>query len=72
MTTTKLNKRLNSHKYNGGIKQHLLDHHDAKISLNLMESNTIIINKEVNRKHLYIREGLLINKFKPAINTQIT
>ena len=30
MTTTSLNKRLNSHKYNGGIKQHLSDHHNTK------------------------------------------
>ena len=66
MTTTKLNKILSSHKYNGGIKQYLLDNYDAKISLNLLESNTIIINKEVDRKRLYIREALLINELKPA------
>ena len=70
MTTTTLKRRLNSHKYNGGIKQHLLDHHKTKITSNLLEENTNILDKDVDRKHLYIREALIINKFKPAINTQ--
>ena len=61
---------MNSHKYKGGIKQHLLDQHETKITLNLLEENTKIIDKEIDRKHLYIHESLIINKLKPAINTQ--
>ena len=70
MTTTSLNKRLNSHKYNGGIKQHLFDHHKTKINLDILTSNTKIIDKDEDRKRLYIREALIINKLKPVINTQ--
>ena len=70
MTTTKLTKRLNSHKYNGSIKNHLLDYHNKSISKEILENNTKIINKATSRKELYIKEALLIQKNKPIINQQ--
>ena len=36
----------------------------------MLENNTTIIDKDTERKRLFIREALLINKLKPAINTQ--
>ena len=59
--------RLNFHKYIGSIK-HLLDLHNTKNSLNL--NKTKIIDKDKDRKCLYIRETLLLNKLKFAFNTQ--
>ena len=70
ITTTTLKRRITSHKYNGSIKQHLMDHHSLKIDQEKVENNVKIIDKASNRKQLYIREALLLNSIKPAINIQ--
>ena len=45
-----INKEINSHKYNGSIKNHLIDYHEKTVSKELLINNTKII------KELYIKE----------------
>ena len=70
MTSTTLLKRLIAHKYNGSMKQHLIDHHKEKIKHHYLEENTTIIDKATTRRQLFIKEALIINKKKPSIKKQ--
>ena len=70
MTSTTLIKRLIAHKYNGSIKQHFKDHHKENLKQQHLENNTSIIDKAKNRRQLFIKEALIINKLNPIINVQ--
>ena len=69
-TETDLSRRLTMHKQNGAIKDHLKDIHNVGITRQILENNTKIIHYSHNHLELMISEAILIDKFKPIINTQ--
>ena len=68
---TLLIKKIPSHLYNGAPKDHMMEHHNMKISKKELEQDVkcIIIINDVKRLQIY--EALVILKTKPSINQQI-
>ena len=69
-TRTTLNRRIQSHSYNGSIKEHFLKEHHQTPTKELILNNTEIIEKEQNYQRLCIKESLLILHHNPSINKQ--
>ena len=69
-TQKTLAKRMQSHTYNGSIKDHLNTHHNTKPTLDMLLNNTTILTSENDSYRLTIKESLLILHLAPAINRQ--
>ena len=61
---------MKSHIYRGSIKDHLIEHHNVKPTLDLLINNTTIIALESDSYRLTIKESLLILHLAPSINRQ--
>lgn len=69
-TRNTLRKRLQQHKIDGAIKDHLYKKHNKNIEEQQIEQNTKIINSFQNLKELHIFEALAILQEQPDINRQ--
>ena len=70
MTTTKLSQRLTSHLTNGAPKKHLHEAHKTKITRQILEENTEIIDNCPDHRRLSILEALYIKELNPSLNIQ--
>ena len=68
MTTTTLSRRLTYHLQKGSIKKLYQQAHQKTISRKEIAQNTKIIENSNNRKHIRIKESLLILQKSPSIN----
>ena len=70
MTQNCLSKRLSQHLTHGSILDHFRKHHDIKLTKEILENNTVIIERANTRHDLAIKESLLILQYQPKINIQ--
>ena len=69
-TRLTLEKRLQSHHYQGSIKNHYKESHNMSVTKEKLIENTSILIKEYNYKNLIIKEALYILRHSSRINVQ--
>ena len=69
-TQKTLASRMQSHIYRGSIKDHLIEQHNVKPTLDLLLDNSTILALESDSYRLTIKESLLILHLAPSINRQ--
>ena len=71
-TVTTLSRRLTMHLGAGGPFNHMKNVHKIQITRDQLVNQTKILASNNNRYRLEILEALLIQKFKPNLNSQAT
>lgn len=69
-TRNTIKKRLDQHRKDGAIKEHLHTKHKTDITQLELENNTIPIKQFTDTRRLFIYEALIILKERPDINRQ--
>ena len=69
-TTTSLSRRLTMHLQDGAPKKHFQDHHNTRLTRNILVTNTTILAHCHDRRRLATLETVYIRNTRPTINIQ--
>ena len=70
-TTTSLGRRLTMHLQEGGIKRHLWQNHNTRLTREDLVTNTKIIDRCTDKRKLQVLEAVYIRDCDPSINRQV-